>query len=149
LLDGRLSLPNRRSKNGPDSKLEVLSRGKTGVIGKLEASYCSWARAHRDGAPGPEVRRACVLDQGSKSLAPLVGRFRKLWPDRKTLTRAPKVGADGAASRYFWEWRSGQKRKLGRLSDSSLTNDRPLVDAFVAARPIFPTGPGRTFHSTR
>ena len=35
------------------------------------------------------------LDQGSKSLAPLVGRFRKLWPDRKTLTRAPKVGADG------------------------------------------------------
>jgi len=81
--------------------------------------------------------------------AALVGRFRKLWPDRKTLTRAPKVGADGAASRYFWEWRSGQKRKLGRLSDSSLTNDRPLVDAFVAARPIFPTGPGRTFHSTR
>ena len=78
-----------------------------------------------------------------------VGSFRKLWPDRQALTRAPKVGADGAASRYFWEWRSGQKRKLGRLSDSSLTNDRPLVDAFVVARPIFPTGPGRTFHSTR
>ena len=68
------------------------------------------------------------------------GRLRKLWPDRKTLTRAPEVGADGAASRYFWEWRSGQKRKLGRLSDSSVTNDRSLVDAFVAARPIFPTG---------
>ena len=75
--------------------------------------------------------------------------FASFWPDRKALTRAPKVGADGAASPYFWEWRSGQKRKLGRLSDSSLTNDRPLVDAFVAARPIFQTGPGRTFHSTR
>jgi len=85
------------------------------------------------------------LDQGSKSLAPLVGRFRKLWPDRKTLTRAPKVGADGAASRYFWEWRSGQKRKLACRIHHGSVNFRGVKEFETPAAWIRGTHLGRSF----
>ena len=54
--------------------------------------------------------------------------------------RAPVVGIWGSLT-FIRERRSGQRRKLRKFSDSSLTNDRSLVDALMAVRPIFRSGP--------